>query len=89
MRTQIYEHRSGLKVVPCDIVSDVEKILWDTHRSKSIHIRLRASGISCNISRVECRANEQSICVPPMVLIQQQKNACCYFTGRATALHPH
>ena len=29
MRTQIYEHRSGLKVVPCDIVSDVEKILWD------------------------------------------------------------
>ena len=60
-----------------------------THRSKSIHIRLRASGISCNISRVECRANEQSICVPPMVLIQQQKNACCYFTGRATALHPH
>ena len=29
MRTQIYEHRSGLKVVPRDIVSDVEKILWD------------------------------------------------------------
>lgn len=25
MRTQIYEHRSGLKVVPRDIVSDVEK----------------------------------------------------------------
>lgn len=31
----------------------------------------------------------EKICVPPMVLIQQQKNACCYFTGRATALHPH
>ena len=29
MRTQIYEHRSGLKVVPRNIVSDVEKILWD------------------------------------------------------------
>ena len=29
MRTQIYEHRSGLKVVLRDIVSDVEKILWD------------------------------------------------------------
>ena len=29
MRTQIYEHRSGLKVVPHDIVSDVEKIVWD------------------------------------------------------------
>lgn len=28
MRTQIYEHRSGLKVVPHDIVSDVEKIVW-------------------------------------------------------------
>lgn len=25
MRTQIYEHRSGLKVVPRDIVSDVKK----------------------------------------------------------------
>lgn len=31
MRTQIYEHRSGLKVVPRDIVSDVEKILWDIY----------------------------------------------------------
>lgn len=28
MRTQIYEHRSRLKVVPHDIVSDVEKIVW-------------------------------------------------------------
>ncbi len=29
MRTQIYDHRSGLKVVPRDIVSNVEKIVWD------------------------------------------------------------
>ena len=29
MRTQIYEHRSGLKVVPNVIVADVEKIIWD------------------------------------------------------------
>lgn len=29
MRTQIYEHRSGLKVVPNDIITDVEKIVWD------------------------------------------------------------
>ena len=29
MRTQIYDHRSGLKVVPHDIVDDVEKIIWD------------------------------------------------------------
>lgn len=28
MKTQIYEHRSGLKVVPNDIVADVEKIVW-------------------------------------------------------------
>lgn len=27
MRTQIYEHRSGLKVVPTDIISGVEKIV--------------------------------------------------------------
>lgn len=29
MRTQIYEHRSGLKVVPEDIISGVEKIVWE------------------------------------------------------------
>lgn len=29
MKTQIYEHRSGLKVVPRNIVSDVEKIIWN------------------------------------------------------------
>lgn len=29
MKTKIYEHRSGLKVVPNNIVSDVEKIIWD------------------------------------------------------------
>ena len=29
MRTQIYEHRSGLKVVPADIISGVEKIVWE------------------------------------------------------------
>ena len=27
MRTQIYEHRSGLKVVPADIITGVEKIV--------------------------------------------------------------
>jgi hypothetical protein len=31
MRTQIYEHRSGLKVVPHNIVSSVEKIVWDVN----------------------------------------------------------
>ncbi len=29
MKTKIYEHRSGLKVVPNDIISDVEKIIWN------------------------------------------------------------
>ena len=29
MRTQIYEHRSGLKVVPNDIVDDVKRVMWD------------------------------------------------------------
>lgn len=29
MRTQIYEHRSGLKVVPNDIVDDVKRVIWD------------------------------------------------------------
>lgn len=29
MRTQIYEHRSGLKVVPNNIITDVEKIILD------------------------------------------------------------
>lgn len=29
MRTQIYEHRSGLRVVPNDIVDDVNRIIWD------------------------------------------------------------
>lgn len=28
MKTQIYDHRSGLKVVPPNIVSDVEKTVW-------------------------------------------------------------
>lgn len=35
MRTQIYEHHSGLKVVPNDIVADVEKILWDINPTLS------------------------------------------------------
>lgn len=35
MRTQIYEHRSGLKVVPKDIVSDVEKIIWEINPTLS------------------------------------------------------
>lgn len=29
MKVQIYEHRSGLKVVPNDIVADVERIILD------------------------------------------------------------
>lgn len=29
MRTQIYEHRSGLKVVPADIITGVEKIVQE------------------------------------------------------------
>lgn len=29
MKTKIYEHRSGLKVVPNGIISDVEKIIWN------------------------------------------------------------
>ncbi len=29
MKTKIYEHRSGLKVVPDGIISDVEKIIWN------------------------------------------------------------
>lgn len=29
MRTQIYEHRSGLKVVPQDVVTNVEKAVWE------------------------------------------------------------
>ncbi len=35
MRTQIYEHRSGLKVVPNDIVANVEKIIWDINPTLS------------------------------------------------------
>lgn len=35
MRTQIYEHRSGLKVVPNDIIADVEKIIWDINPTLS------------------------------------------------------
>lgn len=35
MRTQIYEHRIGLKVVPNDIIADVEKIIWDINPTLS------------------------------------------------------
>ncbi len=35
MRTQIYDHRSGLKVVPNSIISDVEKIIWDINPTLS------------------------------------------------------
>lgn len=35
MKTQIYDHRSGLKVVPEDIIADVEKIIWDIHPTLS------------------------------------------------------
>lgn len=35
MRTQIFDHRSGLKVVPNSIISDVEKIIWDINPTLS------------------------------------------------------
>lgn len=35
MRTQIYEHRSGLKVVPNDIIADVEKIIGEINPTLS------------------------------------------------------
>ncbi len=35
MRTQIYDHRSGLKVVPNSIISDIEKIIWDINPTLS------------------------------------------------------
>jgi len=35
MRTQIYDHRSGLKVVPNSIISDVEKVIWDINPTLS------------------------------------------------------
>ncbi len=54
MRTQIYDHRSGLKVVPNSIISDVEKVIWDINPAlsknavagikKSIRERLEKEG---------------------------------------------
>ncbi len=54
MRTQIYDHRSGLKVVPNSIISDVEKVIWDINPTlsknavagikKSIRERLEKEG---------------------------------------------
>lgn len=35
MRTQIYDHRSGLKVVPNDIVADVKNIIWNINPALS------------------------------------------------------
>ena len=35
MRTQIYDHRSGRKVVPNSIIADVEKIIWGIHPTLS------------------------------------------------------
>lgn len=35
MRTIIYDHRSGLKVVPEDIVKGIEKIVWDINPTLS------------------------------------------------------
>ena len=35
MRTQIYEHRSGLKVVPNSIITDVEKKIWEINPALS------------------------------------------------------
>ncbi len=54
MRTQIYDHHSGLKVVPNSIISDVEKVIWDINPTlskntvagikKSIRERLEKEG---------------------------------------------
>ncbi len=54
MRTQIYDHRSGLKVVPNSIISDVEKVICDINPAlsknavagikKSIRERLEKEG---------------------------------------------
>lgn len=35
MRTQIFDHRSGLKVVPNSIISDVENIIWNINPTLS------------------------------------------------------
>ena len=35
MRTQTYDHRNGLKVVPKDIVDTVEKVVWDINPALS------------------------------------------------------
>ena len=35
MRTQIYDHRNGVKVVPQDIVSAVENVVWSINPSLS------------------------------------------------------
>lgn len=35
MRTQIYDHRRGLKVVPNDIVADVKNIIWNINPALS------------------------------------------------------
>ncbi len=35
MRTQIYDHRSGLKVVPNSIIADAEKIIWEINPALS------------------------------------------------------
>ena len=59
MRTQIYEHRSGLKVVPRDIISEVEKILWDTNPILS---KRTVSGIKESVrERLERPANKSQV----------------------------
>lgn len=35
MRTQLYDHRSGLKVVPTETIADVERIIWNINPSLS------------------------------------------------------
>lgn len=35
MKTQTYDHRNGLKVVPKDVLGTVEKVVWDIHPSLS------------------------------------------------------
>lgn len=54
MRTQIYDHRSGIKVVPHNIIADIEKIIGDINPTlskntvanikESIRVRLEKEG---------------------------------------------
>lgn len=60
MRTQIYDHRSGLKVVPNDIVADVKNIIWNINPAlskktvsslkESVRERLEKEGVDRRVS---------------------------------------